>query len=137
MEINISQRNNFDKIFENEIEKFKNFHFTKSEYIGCGEIKKQSSGACKFAKIKIRIEKSNNFSSSKFYWRVTNEQIPIEYLDVILSTIKIFFNTEDNFIDYKNLNFHIIGGEFHNVDSNNLSFEIATVKALISAISDD
>jgi len=134
MEINISQRNNFE-IFENEIREFNNFHFTKSEYIGWGEIKKQSSGACKFAKIKIKIKKTDNRSISKFYWRASKEQIPLEYFDVILSTIKSFFKSEDSFTDYKGLNFYILDGEFHNVDSSNLSFEIATVKALISAIS--
>ena len=135
MEINISQRNNFDEIFENEIKEFYNFHFIESEYIGWGEIKKQSSGACKFARIKIKIKKSDNYSVSKFYWRVREQQIPLEYFDVVLSTIKSFFRTEDSFTDYRGLNFYILDGEFHNVDSSNSSFEIATVKALISAIS--
>jgi len=134
MEINISLRNNFE-IFENEVREFNNFHFNKSEYIGWGEIKKQSSGACKFAKIKIKIKKTDNRSISKFYWRASEEQIPLEYFDVVLSTIKSFFKSEDSFTDYKGLNFYILDGEFHNVDSSNLSFEIATVKALISAIS--
>lgn len=50
--------------------------------------------------------------------------------------LNLFFSGED-FLDFKCLSFHIIDGEFHEVDSSNLSFEIATARALMSAIAEN
>lgn len=88
MEIYLNQRKNQNIIFQNEIKKFNNFDFSNQEYVGYGEYVKQSCGASKFGKIKIKIKK-NSYSS--FYWEVNDSQIPICYLDAILSTIKSFF----------------------------------------------
>jgi len=133
MEIYTNKRTNQNIIFENEIKKFNDFAFSKEEYVGYGEYVKQSCGACKFGKIRIRIKKDINPS---FHWEVKDSQIPICYLDDILSTIKSFFSGE-NFLDFKGLSFHIIDGEFHEVDSSSSSFEVATVRALMSAINEN
>lgn len=98
-----------------------------------GEIIKHFSN--RYAKIKIKIKVGEN--NSVFHWEVSENQISIEYLDGVLSTIKSLFNLNENFIDFRKLSFHIIDGQSHPVDSNMLAFEMATVKAIIDAITDE
>jgi hypothetical protein len=105
---------------------FANFKFSNESYSTEGIIKKQTSGSCKYAEVKIIIENKNPDSGEQiFSWEVSNDKIPIEFMDVIMTTIKGIIK------DYKkSLKFRIVGGSFHPVDSSAWSYEIATFRAI-------
>jgi hypothetical protein len=113
---------------------FQAFDFTENSYIGEGKIKRHISGANKYAVVKIQMQKKpNTLEPNAFVWDVSEEKIPVEFLDVILSTIKnIAFNSvqEKNILMNSTFEYRIIGGAHHPVDSSALSFEIATFMAM-------
>lgn len=108
----------------------KNFKFDEDKYFAIGKIKKQTSGRCLYAEVKIELEKSE-FPSS-ISWEVNESEIPCEYLDAIITTYKSIFDLS-NF----SVNLKVIGGSFHIVDSNMRSFEIATFKAIAEILNFD
>lgn len=115
----------------NEIrEASKNFKFDKDKYFAIGKIKKQTSGRCLYAEVKIELEKSE--LPSAILWEVNESEIPYEYLDTIITTYKSIFDLS-NF----SVNLKVIGGSFHIVDSNMRSFEIATFKAIAEILNFD
>jgi hypothetical protein len=114
-------------------EAFCSFEFVEESYCAEGKIKRHLSGVNKYAEIKIIIEKKNNiWSNSELSWEVSNDEIPIEYLDVVTTTIKNICKKSTN-----SSKFRIIGGSFHLVDSSSVSFEIATFMAISNAIGFD
>lgn len=114
---------------------FKEFKFETAEYLGEGIIVQQTSGFCKYARIKIVIEKlAADLGCGYFFsWEVTDEQIPFFYFDTILATIKRVIKSRNKL----SLNFRIIEGSYHEVDSNCQSFEIATFRAMANALQFD
>ena len=106
------------------IEAFKNFGFSKPEYSATGKIKKQTSGACKYAEVTLLMEIHK--MQSTFSWEVPEEVIPSAYLDAVLTTIKALGYHSSGL----GINFRIINGSYHEVDSSAFSFEIATFRAL-------
>jgi hypothetical protein len=118
----------------NELEEaFSKFDFVKESYYAEGKIKRQLSGVHKYAEIKIIVEKKNTmWRDSVLSWELTENEIPVEYLDSILTTIKNICKNSKN-----SLKFRIVGGSFHLVDSSLLSFEIATFIAVSNVIGFD
>jgi elongation factor G len=116
----------YDKIQE----AFANFQFERNSYTGEGLVKKQTSGRCLYGGVKIIIEENKNENVS-FQWLVTEDQIPILYLDAILSTIKFIISKS---AVRSSLNIRIVDGKYHPVDSCEMSFEIATFRAIADLI---
>jgi len=116
--------------YEELAKAFNDFEFSDKSYYCEGKIKKQTGGSCKYGEIKIIIETNSDSHASKmFSWEVSNVEIPIEYLDVIVTTLKAI--SKD---DHRQLKFRIVGGSHHVVDSTYFSFEIATFTAISNLI---
>lgn len=116
----------YDKIKE----AFANFQFAEGQYIGVGQIKNQSAGRCRYAVVKIIIEKAK-YVDANFQWLVDEGQIPTIFLDVILSTIKIISAGSQS---SSTLKIKIVEGSYHAVDSCEQSYEIATYRAMADLI---
>lgn len=116
--------------YEELAKAFNDFEFSDKSYYCEGKIKKQTGGSCKYGEVKIIIETNSDSHASKmFSWEVSNVEIPIEYLDVIVTTLKAI--SKD---DHRQLKFRIVGGSHHVVDSTYFSFEIATFTAISNLI---
>lgn len=122
--------NSFTLPYDELIESFSKFEFVNESYYSEGKIKKQSSGANKYAVVKIIIEKNNNgWSPIELSWETPENEIPILCIDSITTTIKRICKNNKN-----RLTFRIVGGSFHPVDSSLSSFEIATFMAISNLI---
>lgn len=128
----ITIKNSLNKYLPyNEIrEVSKNFKFDEDKYSAIGKVKKQTSGRCLYAEVKIELEKSE-FPSS-ISWEANESEIPCEYLDTIITTYKSIFDLSNLAVNLK-----VNGGSFHVVDSNMKSFEIATFKAIAEILNFD
>lgn len=108
---------------------FNEFEFSDKSYYCEGKIKKQTGGSCKYGEVKIIVETNGDSYSKMLSWEVSNDEIPIEYLDVIATTLKAI-SKDDN----RSLKFRIVGGSHHVVDSTYFSFEIATFSAISNLV---
>lgn len=122
-----------DSSYEELIRAFADFEFSEESYYCEGKIKQQSSGYCKYGEVKIIVENKRNWNGGKmFSWEVADDEIPVEYLDVIVTTIKtIVYDSKKSF------KFRIVGGSHHVVDSHRRSFEMATFKAISNLVGFD
>ncbi|TDX13968.1 hypothetical protein [Flavobacterium sp. S87F.05.LMB.W.Kidney.N] len=112
------------------IQAFADFEFSEESYYCEGKIKQQSSGYCKYGEVKIIVENKRDWGGAKkISWEVSDEEIPIEYLDVIATTIKAIVSDSKN-----SFKFRIVGGSYHVVDSHKLSFEMATFRAISNLV---
>jgi len=111
------------------IDAYNEFNFVNGSYTGHGKIIRQSSGACKYAQISICIEVAPQCVGI-FEWKVTDNQIPIYFLDDILTPIKTICSERS----MSDLKVSIVDGANHVVDSNSVSFQIATVRAMADLI---
>jgi len=114
---------------ERQIKAFEEFAFEEDTYICEGEYIKRS-GNCHYGKIKIIIEKGDHNRRRVFSWEVSDKQIPSEFLDDIMSTIKSYYANESR----HNLVFRIVDGGYHAVDSRGLSYVVAVKKAISGLI---
>ncbi len=115
--------------YEELTKAFANFEFTKDSYYTEGKVR--GKAGYNSAEIKIIIENKNpDFGAKKiFIWEVMDNQIPIENLDAIITTIKHISK------DYnKSLVFRIVGGSFDMVDASLRKFEYATFIAIADLI---
>ncbi len=116
--------------YEELTKAFNNFEFSDKSYYCEGKIKKQTSGSCKYGEVKIIIEvNKDSYDLKTFSWEVSDDEIPIEYLDVIVTTLKTISKDQDH-----SLKFRIVGGSYHVVDSSYFSFEIATFRAISNLV---
>jgi len=113
---------------------FAQFEFSGDLYSGHGKIKKQSSGRCKFAAVQITIQNTKPNYANIFNWEVTEAQIPMYFFDRILTTIKSIISEHP---DRGHFKIAVVNGESHAVDSDCLSYEIATLKAMANLIGFD
>ncbi len=111
-------------------EAFKAFLFTQNEYLGIGNCIKLT--AEKYAVVHIRMVKE----SGTFVWDVPENKIPIEYTDVILSTIKNIINIPMGMAPFSSYGFsyQIVDGSWHPSDSSAKTFEVATFMAIANII---
>jgi hypothetical protein len=78
---------------------FADFEFTKNVYISEGKVKRQHSGINKFAIVKIKMQiNTNTLMSNTFLWGVSEEEIPIEFLDCILKISKLVNKNKPYFV---------------------------------------
>ena len=106
--------------------------------VGEGFIKKQTSGRCKFGRVKLIISEEvetleyNSYVKSTISFEVDENKIPKEFwssIDIAISNFSLIYNLHYD----KFFNFKIIDGDWHPVDSDGISFEIATYLALVDA----
>lgn len=90
--------------------------------IGFGQSRKK--GMRHFAKIKLQVEK-NRQPKTQISWEVKDNQVPKEFYSWVEKVIQQVTNKNSY------LKFRVIDGEYYDVDSDSLGYEIATYKALI------
>ena len=114
--------------YEELTKAFENFEFAKETYNVEGIVR--GKAGYNSAEIKIIVEnKNSNFNDNLVSWEVSEKQIPIEFFDAIISTIKRISNNSK-----KSLVFRIVDGKFDIVDVSLRKFEFATYRAIANLI---
>jgi elongation factor G len=92
--------------------------------------KKQTGGSGQFAKMEYRIEPGELNSGYTFESRVTGGNVPREYWSAIEKAFRVSME-EGTLAGYPllDVNFTLLDGAFHAVDSSAMAFEIATKNA--------
>lgn len=94
---------------------------------GEGKYIKQSGCPAHFARISIQIEKAKQ-SETLISWEVNQEQIPKEFYQTVATAI------QEITPQHSGLNFRVLDGMFHEMDSRPLSYILATYFALIQCL---
>lgn len=122
--------------YEALIEAFNAFNFDEGVlHQAEGQIKKHT-GRCHFAFVTLTIQKRSSYNEygQTLNWEVTNDQIPIDFMDAVMVTIKTICSGHQ---DFYHLRFGVISGQFHAVDTSIDDFETATFRAIANLIGFD
>ncbi|UUC47296.1 hypothetical protein [Flavobacterium cerinum] len=121
--------------YEEIREAFAKFQFTEDLYEGKGSCIRQHTGRSRYGVIHIVMQRD----FGRFIWDVSEEKIPSVYIDAVLSTIKNIINIPKGLSPFSSFSFNykVIDGAYHPVDSDNVSYEIATFLAIAAIIGFD
>lgn len=102
---------------------------------GEGRIVRQSGGHHRYGHVVLSIEASPGAALS-FVWEVLPEQIPDMFKDAVYRGVRRSFDAGARFGGYSpdGLLVRVVAGSFHETDSNEGSFEMASMKALANAL---
>ena len=124
----IELENNFgrERTFNTIIPKIKDWNY--SDLHGKGLY----SNINRFAFVELKFSVNNSkYSNSNLLWN--EELIPLKFSETVISTLNFFISlvrvlkNED-----VSFNIELIDGGYHPIDSSNLSYEIATIRAILN-----
>ncbi len=102
--------------------------------VGAARYIKQISCPSRFAVLSLEISPVSNDQNCQLRWYVTGDQIPPEFRPAIKDAIEIY---QRNYIETEKVamlfDVAVVFGRYHEVDSNEMAFQIATQMALQKA----
>lgn len=95
---------------------------------------RQAGGIHRYAEVMLSIE--NSLGDLAFSWQVSQEQIPDIFKASVYNAVKRCFEVNGSLDGFASsgLLVRILDGEFHETDSNEGSFMIATFMAISNAL---
>ncbi|MGJ7501327.1 hypothetical protein ACSFA3_24235 [Variovorax sp. RHLX14] len=102
---------------------------------GEGRIVRQSGGLHRYGHVVLSVEASSGANLS-FNWEVLPEQIPDMFKDAVYRGVRRSFEADAQFDGYSpdGLLVRVVAGSFHQTDSNEGSFEMASMQAFSKAL---
>lgn len=102
---------------------------------GEGRIVRQSGGLHRYGHVVLVVETSADTDLS-FAWEVLPEQIPGMFKDAVYRGVRRSFEPDAQFAGYSpdGLLVRVVAGSFHQIDSNEGSFEMASMQAFAKAV---
>ncbi|CAN7261425.1 hypothetical protein LJR129_001165 [Acidovorax sp. LjRoot129] len=102
---------------------------------GEGRIVRQSGGLHRYGHVVLSIEAAPGADLS-FIWEVLPDQIPDMFRDAVYRGVRRSFEADAHFGGYSpdGLLIRVVAGSFHETDSNEGSFEMASMEALARAL---
>lgn len=102
---------------------------------GEGRIVRQSGGLHRYGHVVLSVEASSGAELS-FAWEVLPEQIPDMFKDAVYRGVRRSFEADATFDGYspEGLLVRVVDGSFHQSDSNEGSFEMASMQAFAKAL---
>ena len=102
---------------------------------GEGRIVRQSGGLHRYGHVILSVEASSGADLS-FAWEVLPEQIPDMFKDAVYRGVRRLFEADAQLDGYSpdGLLVRVVAGSFHQTDSNEGSFEMASMQAFEKAL---
>ncbi|NHZ42726.1 hypothetical protein F1609_21485 [Massilia sp. CCM 8693] len=101
-----------------------------------GEYVRQNGPPGRCGVIELILEPAeSDYAACTLSWEVTEAQIPVRFLDAVISSIKHVLAEEAFDGDYlSGCRIRVVGGEYHQTDSKVTCYQVATVLAMRDAL---